>query len=290
MTITDPPTKKNPFIAGFLSFFWPPVGFLYLGYTALFWLFTAFFFIALLSLFVATNFFFYLSSLGIMVIINITSVIFSTYLSLKGKERRALSNTEKTVIPLILICIIAFNIFGAPYWVPGKKYSHYSIVAGSMLPTLKIGDYVFAKSVENDDLTYGDVIIFRYPEDHSIDFIKRIVALPGDVLEYRRKVLFINGDEMPLARADGKSEIVLPPLTEESLEDFAGKIHKIWRRMSPSADFGPIIIPNEHYFVMGDNRDNSNDSRVWGFLDQRLVKYRAEYTFNFENMELRPFE
>lgn len=279
--------KKNPLLAGLLSFLCVPVGFLYLGRMNLFWYFFAFMLTTILAPVFASNLITYLLSLAALALLSLIAIILSTYLAFKGRELRALNNLEKVSIPLILIASITFNIFAGPHWKQAKGYSHYNIPSGAMLPTLKIGDYVFARSVAGDDLTYGDVIIFQYPEDHSIDFIKRVVALPGDIIEYRNKILLINGVSRSLSRVDQDTELLLPPLTEEAIENFNGSTHKIWRRMSEGRDFGPIKIPQNHYFVMGDNRDNSNDSRVWGFLNEALIRYQAEYRFNINEMDFK---
>lgn len=276
--------KKNPFIAGFLSFIFAPVGFLYLGNMTLFWQFLSYYLIALVLPVLAPNLFTYLFSYGTLLLILLSSVISSVYLSMKSKDVRKLSNAQRISIPLILIGSITFNVFGIPYWNDAKGYSHYSIPAGSMLPTLKIGDYIFVKSIRDEEPTYGDLLVFQYPEDLSIDFVKRVVALPGDTIEYRSKTLFINRQERVIVKVDSTNKYSLPPLTEEGLEVFDGRSHKIWRKTTAGRDFGPILIPEEHYFVMGDNRDNSNDSRVWGFLHHDLIKYRAEYSFNFDEL------
>lgn len=176
-------------------------------------------------------------------------------------------------------------MFGMPYWSDTKGYSHYSMAAGSTFPTLKISDYIFVKSIGDDKPTYGDVLIFQYPEDLTVDFVKRVIAVPGDTIEYRNKTIFINGQERNIVKIDSRDEYSLPPMTEEGLEIFDGKSHKIWRRLTAGRDFGPILIPEEHYFVMGDNRDNSNDSRVWGFLHYDLIKHRVEYSFNFDDLQ-----
>lgn len=289
MTSTEEmPIKKNPFIAGLLSFIFAPLGFLYLGNMPVFWKFLAYYVAALALPVLAPNLFTYLFSYLTLLIIFLSSVILSVYLSSAGKDLKELSNLQKISIPLILIGSITFNLFGMPHWSDAKGYSHYSIPAGSMLPTLQIGDYVFVKSLRDDQPIYGDLLIFQYPEDLSIDFVKRVVALPGDTIEYRNKTLFINGQERVIVKVDSPSEYSLPPLTEEGLEVFDGKSHKIWRRTIAGRDFGPILVPEEHYFVMGDNRDNSNDSRVWGFLHHDLIRYRAEYTFNFDSFQLTP--
>lgn len=141
------------------------------------------------------------------------------------------------------------------------------IPSGSMLETLQIGDRLLVNKflygikipftdrylVRLADPKPGDVIVFRYPEDPSVDFIKRIVGVPGDVLSMRDNVLYRNGepvDEPYLRPADGDN-----PLARRNFET--------------------IVVPEDSYFVMGDNRDNSRDSRYWGFVKRPDIHGKA---------------
>lgn len=99
----------------------------------------------------------------------------------------------------------------------------------------------------------GDVVVFHYPLDPSRDYIKRVVAVGGDTVEARNNVLYVNGQPQP-------PEKYLPP----------GVVY---------SDFGPVKVPPNNYFMMGDNRNNSADSRVWGTLDRRLVIGKAMFIF-----------
>jgi signal peptidase I len=129
--------------------------------------------------------------------------------------------------------------------------------------------------VEVGEPKRGDVMVFKYPEDPRINFIKRVVGIPGDTVEYRNKVVYINGEAQTLTQVTPDGSLIIPPLTEEASEQLGDREHRIWRRMTQGRDFGPIQIPAGQYFVMGDNRDNSNDSRVWGFVDDSLIVGRA---------------
>jgi signal peptidase I len=154
----------------------------------------------------------------------------------------------------------------------------FKIPTGSMEENLLVGDHLLvnkfvygpaASSLEHallplDTVYRGDVVVFKYPEDPGRDFIKRVIGLPGETLEVRAKRVYINGQ----------------PLTEpythflEPAGAFGGRAGEM-----TSADvrerFGPVQIPADQYFVMGDNRDNSQDSRYWGFLPRDYVKGRA---------------
>jgi signal peptidase I len=172
----------------------------------------------------------------------------------------------------------------------------FQIPSGSMIPTLEIGDHIFVskfaygigipftnkKLVEFSDPKRGDVVVFRYPPDPSTDFIKRVVGLPGDSVELRRNQVFINGRPMPREGVGGACRYNEGRSPEEArdcelwIENLDGKTHKIYQDPNqPAQDWGPRLVPPRSVFVMGDNRDNSRDSRVWGFVPYDNVKGRA---------------
>jgi signal peptidase I len=133
----------------------------------------------------------------------------------------------------------------------------FKIPSGSMLPTLQIGDHILV----NKFLYYfttprrGDIIVFKFPQDETRDIIKRVIGLPGDTLEIRGKQIVING--VPLRE----------PYAVFSDGPFA--------RAGDRERLGPLVIPPGRLFVMGDNRDHSMDSRVWGFLEEGKIKGKA---------------
>jgi signal peptidase I len=176
----------------------------------------------------------------------------------------------------------------------------FQIPSGSMIPTLQVGDHIFVSKfsyglsipfTDTKVLQYaqpkrGDVVVFKFPQDHSTDYIKRVVGLPGDVLEMKQEGLYINGKQVARER--------LPRVCDDGEAPRAGGLYddhdcELWQEtlgdvkhetiQEPArggrADFGRTEVPPNQLFVMGDNRDNSSDSRVWGFVDLSLVKGRA---------------
>ena len=166
----------------------------------------------------------------------------------------------------------------------------FQIPSGSMIPTLEVGDHIFVakfsyglvvpfsnkKIFEFNAPSRGDVIVFKYPQDPSIDYIKRVVGLPGEKLELRHNELFINDKPMP-------RELVGPYRDGDDEQDrelwheqLGEKQHEALQDGSrPPQNFGPIMVPAGNVFVMGDNRDNSSDSRVWGPVTHDLIKGKA---------------
>jgi signal peptidase I len=170
----------------------------------------------------------------------------------------------------------------------------FQIPSGSMIPTLEVGDHIFVskfsygltipftntKIVQLGEPKRGDIIVFKYPLDESTDYIKRVVGLPGDALEMRDGELYVNGHMVPRERVprpyhyidsgQGSSD------TELWMENLDGRKHAtIQEHIHGPRDFPRTVVPPDNVFVMGDNRDNSSDSRVWGFVKRDLIKGRA---------------
>ncbi len=158
----------------------------------------------------------------------------------------------------------------------------FKIPTGSMEPNLLIGDhllvnkFVFGPSLSGlertllptNNIARGDVLVFKYPEEPERDFIKRVIGLPGDQVEVRHKRVFVNGQRLSEPYVYYMEE---PPALPDEMA--SGDVP------SNSGDrrefYGPVTVPPNHYFVMGDNRDNSQDSRYWGFLPRDYIKGRA---------------
>ncbi|MFP4108621.1 MAG: signal peptidase I [Desulfonatronovibrio sp.] len=163
---------------------------------------------------------------------------------------------EALIIALILALFIRTFVIQA-----------FKIPSGSMLPTLQIGDHLLVNKFkygihmpfmdkyifEFDGPQFQDIIVFEFPEDPSKDFIKRVVGLPGDVIEIKDKKFYRNGQSIH--------------------EDYIQ--HRDRRVVDKRDDFGPYTVPEDSYFVMGDNRDESYDSRFWGAVDREDILGKA---------------
>jgi signal peptidase I len=203
------------------------------------------------------------------------------------RRRRAAKDAKEPVyveyarafFPVILIVFLLRSFLVEPFRIP----------SGSMLPSLYIGDFILVnkfsygvrlpvinlKVVGIDDPKRGDVVVFRFPHDPSINYIKRVIGVPGDRVVYKDKVLYIN--DKPMEQSDIRLYVssVFGDLHGEILrasEDLGGVRHDILKMNRPDPDGAERVVPPGSYFVMGDNRDQSNDSRFWGFVpDQNLV-------------------
>ena len=150
----------------------------------------------------------------------------------------------------------------------------FKIPSGSMENTLKIGDHLFVnKFIYNLQIDLplipnikilpvikpkrGDIIVFVYPIDTKRDFIKRCIGVPGDIIEIKNKVVYVNNKPIEENYIIHKNSIVFPA------------------EFQPRDNFGPVIVPEGRYFMMGDNRDTSLDSRFWGFLEKKYIKGKA---------------
>jgi signal peptidase I len=171
---------------------------------------------------------------------------------------------ESIVIAVILVFIRTFVV------------QAFKIPTGSMEQNLLIGDhllvnkFVYAPSataleralLPMDTIERGDVIVFKFPEDPERDFIKRVIGLPGETVELREKKVYINGSPLD----EPYVFFLQPPSTSPFHEVTSYDVRE---------RYGPVTVPADQFFVMGDNRDNSQDSRYWGFLPRALIKGRA---------------
>jgi signal peptidase I len=189
------------------------------------------------------------------------------------------SKLREYIEAILLAIIIAF-------FIRTFVIQAYKIPSGSMKPTLQIGDHIlvskfnygvklpFLRStlIPIGTPKRGDILVFIYPEDRSKDFIKRLIGLPGDTIEIRNKKIIMNG--LPLNDTHGvySDNLIIP-----------GSIQ-------PRDNFGPVTVPEDSIFVMGDNRDESYDSRFWGFVKMKDVLGKAliiYWSWNHEDTWVR---
>ena len=219
---------------------------------------------------------------------------------------------SKSFFPVILIVFVLRSFLVEPFKIP----------SGSMLPTLLVGDFILVnkftygirlpvinkKIIALNNPKPGDVMVFRFPRDPSLDYIKRVVGTPGDVVEYRQKHLTINGKSVDMF-LNGKYEYTasglnivrgdtwreqlgahnhiamtqrdMPPVVVHQVEGY----FPFRDNCSYSETGFKCVVPAGHYFMLGDNRDASNDSRYWGFVPDANIVGRAFFIWwNFDDL------
>jgi signal peptidase I len=188
----------------------------------------------------------------------------------------------KSFFPVILAVLLLRSFLIEPFRIP----------SGSMMPTLLVGDFILVnkykygirlpvlnkKVYELGQPERGDVVVFRFPRDPGVDYIKRVVGVPGDRVVYRNKTLFINGEkiaQIPQGNYIGTGSGLSMSGADLRREDLAGVKHDILVVPKINGVSSDVVVPEGHYFVMGDNRDNSNDSRYWGFVPEKNLVGKA---------------
>ncbi len=180
---------------------------------------------------------------------------------MKESHKAVIKEYTKTIIIAILIALFVRTFIVQAFKIP----------SGSMKETLLIGDHILVNKfiygvkvplirktlIPLSAPERGDVVVFIYPVDRSKDFIKRVMAVAADTIEIRDKELFVNGIRYDDGHGVYKDTLIQP------------------RSLQPRDNFGPVTVPERHVFVMGDNRDQSYDSRFWGFVDLEDVRGKA---------------
>ena len=205
---------------------------------------------------------FYFYGLAMLVLIGVVILVFIVVDAAKSARRLGVITLQKYNRWYVYLCIFlahAFVILPVLEVAFPRPVKAYRIASGAMEPSLQVGDHIIVDLTRyaTDIPQRGDVVVFIFPEDRSKDFIKRVIGLPGERIEIRSKRVFIDGRE---------------------LSDAWG-IHVDQTVLDARDNFGPLSVPPEQYYVMGDNRDRSYDSRFWGFVDHSLIKGKALYFY-----------
>lgn len=191
---------------------------------------------------------------------------------------------SRSLFPILLLVLLFRSFLFEPFKIP----------SGSMIPTLLIGDFIVVnkyayglrlpvlntKILSVGEPERGEVVVFRYPVDPKVNFIKRLVGLPGDTITYRNKHLYINGEAVDLDEqgrfSSDEVKCSTPRADATRLRETVGTVeHDILIHQNSGSRNGQWKVPEGHYFVMGDNRDRSNDSREWGFVPEDHLMGRA---------------
>jgi signal peptidase I len=221
----------------------------------------------------------------------VTGVIWGGYLLFLKSSGQELTSDHKEPIlveyahsffPIVLIVLILRSFLVEPFRIP----------SGSMMPTLLIGDFILVnkytygvrlpvlntKIIELGGPERGDIVVFRYPKEPSVDYIKRVIGLPGDRVAYYNKQVYINGKRIkhvPLGQYQGVGQGENMTGAGLFIEELDAAEHNILVHNNAPSVESVHVIPEGHYFVMGDNRDNSNDSRYWGTVPEENLVGKA---------------
>ena len=220
----------------------------------------------------------------------VTGVIWAGYLVFLKTQDRVFDEENEPIIveyarsffPIVLIVFLLRSFIAEPFRIP----------SGSMMPTLLVGDFLLVnkftygiripiinqKVIELNEPKRGDIVVFRFPKDPKVDYIKRVIGVPGDKVVYENKQLTVN--DMPISQVSlgtyqGLGQGADMTGAEHLVENLTGVEHSILVRNGvPSLQFS-YVVPDGNYFVMGDNRDNSNDSRYWGTVPEENLVGKA---------------
>jgi signal peptidase I len=188
----------------------------------------------------------------------------------------------RSFFPVVLVVLLLRSFLVEPFRIP----------SGSMMPTLLVGDFILVnkftygvrlpvlntKVIELGEPERGDIVVFRFPKQPTVDYIKRVIGLPGDRIGYFGKKIYVNGqvvNQTPISRYQGVGQGASMTGAEHLEEDLTGVKHSILVSPGVPTVEDVFVVPQGHYFVMGDNRDNSNDSRYWGFVPEANLVGKA---------------
>ncbi len=247
-------------------------------------------------------------ALFMIVILLVTGLIWLLDIMVLSKKRQPGADEPiwveyaKSFFPVILVVFFVRSFIVEPFKIP----------SGSMMPTLLAGDFILVNKftyglrvpilnntfIEVGQPKRGDVMVFHYPPAPSVDYIKRVIGLPGDRIQYQDKQLIVNGELVALSDVSNYEYVMsgLNVVTAKKYRETLGSvehdilIHDLQGSYDPDSIGGrfangeTIVVPAGHYLAMGDNRDNSSDSRVWGFVPERNLVGKAFFIWmNFDD-------
>ncbi len=204
-----------------------------------------------------------------------------------------------------------FPVIALVFFLRSFLYEPFKIPSTSMVPTLLVGDLILVnkftygirlpvlnqKIIDVNDPQRGDVMVFKYPKDMSQDYIKRVIGVPGDKISYENKRLTVNGKEVSYTAMDDYLDDERPIYHKQFKENLTGVPHRILNMDGRKLEFGAVenfpqrdacvytydkftcTVPEGNYFMMGDNRDNSQDSRYWGFVPNKNIVGKAFFVW-----------
>jgi signal peptidase I len=220
------------------------------------------------------------------------------FLARKRQEAHARKTKKSKSVEIKLPIIVEyawsfFPILLLVFMLRSFLYEPFRIPSGSLEPTLQIGDFVLVnkfdygvripvmhkKVVAYGEPKRGDIFVFRYPPNPSVNFIKRVIGLPGDHIQYLDKILYINGQKISQTYTGNGVRVDEEGHNQDVIvkqEDLFGVKYNIYQNTNQASDnFENITVPPGMYFAMGDNRDDSADSRYWGFVPEKNVVGKA---------------
>ena len=222
-----------------------------------------------------------MSVTGLTGLIYLLDVIYFAKKRAHGKKESIIIEYSKSFFPVLLFVFVIRSFIVEPFKIP----------SGSMMPTLIAGDFIAVNKfsygvrfpvinnvlIPNGMPERGDVVVFHYPMDTSIDYIKRVIGLPGDTIKYENKKLFINDKLVPHV-FEKDYEYMMNENYRVPAQEFTETLGEVKHSIlihNVEGESGSFVVPDRNYFVMGDNRDNSSDSRVWGFVSEDLLVGKA---------------
>ena len=231
----------------------------------------------------------YSLALALLIVSVVTGMIYLLDALIWSKKRDTNANPLKIIEYSRSLFPVIFSVF----LVRSFLIEPFRIPSGSLEPTMLVGDFLvvnkFAygirlpvwekKIIGISEPKHGDIVVFRWPPDPKFDFIKRVIGIPGDRVSYHHKILSINGKQAPQAFIRYTIDESSAQPVAEYQENLDSITHKIYRRSDVAGNDFEITVPPNQYFVMGDNRDDSADSRYWGFVDDKYLRGKAILTW-----------